>query len=183
MNVLQVPLVMLADLPGLVLGQKGGTLGSVACGGCHQSRAPRVTAMRSCASCLREAGYRGGCLPPWWMRRRCSGPSPPGWGAELEISLGRHGGSRALPAAPVAVKARLLADWAHDQRIFRRKFLDAGPTAVLEAENITFVVGTRPGPFSLDVFYAHGQYPRNFDAVVTKAALPAPDVSRCGAPA
>ena len=47
---------------------------------------------------------------------------------------------------------------------------DSGDTAVLEADNLTLVVGTRPvSLFDRSWFFAHGQDPRRFDLVVVKS--------------
>ncbi|HXF62283.1 MAG TPA: MlrC C-terminal domain-containing protein, partial [Caldilineaceae bacterium] len=47
---------------------------------------------------------------------------------------------------------------------------DAGLSAVLEAGNVTWVVASKPvNLFDRSFFYAHGQDPRRFDAVVVKS--------------
>ena len=47
---------------------------------------------------------------------------------------------------------------------------DSGDTAVLQAGNLTLVVGTRPvSLFDRSWFYANGQDPRHFDAVIVKS--------------
>lgn len=47
---------------------------------------------------------------------------------------------------------------------------DSGPTAVLQSDNVTLVVGSRPvSLFDRSWFYAHGQDPRHFNAVVVKS--------------
>jgi microcystin degradation protein MlrC len=47
---------------------------------------------------------------------------------------------------------------------------DSGDTAVLEAGNLTLVVGTRPvSLFDRSWFYANGQDPRHFNLVVVKS--------------
>ena len=46
----------------------------------------------------------------------------------------------------------------------------SGPTAVLVADNVTWVAMTRPvSLYDRSLFYAHGQDPRRFDAVVVKS--------------
>ena len=164
---MQVPLVSLADLPGLVLGQKGGTLGLVDAADATSSGASGDS--NAVVRCLREAGYRGRLLAPLVDAPAVQRAFAAGVGAELEISLGGTVDPARFRPLRLAVKVRLLADGHMISESFGGHWY-AGPTAVLEAENITFVVGTRPVHlYDRTFFYAHGQDPRNFDAVVIKS--------------
>jgi microcystin degradation protein MlrC len=64
---------------------------------------------------------------------------------------------------------RLLADGRFRSESFGEEWY-AGPTAVLEAENFTLVVSSRAvNLYDRSFFYAHGQDPKRFDAVVVKS--------------
>jgi microcystin degradation protein MlrC len=69
----------------------------------------------------------------------------------------------------VRAKVRLLSDGRFSSESFGEAW-DAGPTAVLEADNFTFVVGSRPvNLYDRSFFFAHGQNPQRFDAVLVKS--------------
>jgi hypothetical protein len=64
---------------------------------------------------------------------------------------------------------RLLADGRFRSESFGEEWL-AGPTAVLEAGNFTLVVSSHAvNLYDRSFFYAHGQNPQRFDAVVVKS--------------
>ena len=72
---------------------------------------------------------------------------------------------------PVEVEARVcsLSDGKFQSESFGW-YWDAGPTSVLQVDNITLVVGTRPvSLFDRSWFLANGQNPRRFDMVVVKS--------------
>jgi microcystin degradation protein MlrC len=69
----------------------------------------------------------------------------------------------------ITAKVRLLSDGRFRSESFGEEWL-AGPTAVLEAENFTLVVSSRAvNLYDRSFFYAHGQNPARFDAVVIKS--------------
>ncbi len=164
---MQVPLVSLADLPALVLRQRGGTLGLVDAADATSSGASGDS--NAVVRCLREAGYRGRLLAPLVDAPAVQRAFAAGVGAELDIFLGGTIDPARFRPLGLSVKVRLLADGHMISESFGGHWY-AGPTAVLESENFTFVVSTRPVHlYDRTFFYAHGQDPRNFDAVVIKS--------------
>ena len=70
---------------------------------------------------------------------------------------------------PVQARVRLLADGRFRSESFGEEW-QAGPTAVLEAGNVTWVVGSRAvSLYDRSFFLAHGQDPRRYDGVVIKS--------------
>jgi len=72
---------------------------------------------------------------------------------------------------PIEIKAkvRLLSDGTFRSESFGELW-HAGPTAVLEAENFTIVTSSRAvNLYDRSFFYAHGQNPKQFDAVLVKS--------------
>ena len=164
---MRVPLVCLADLPGLVLGPQGGTLGLVDAADATSSGASGDS--NAVVRCLLEAGYRGRLLAPLVDAPAVREAFTAGVGAELEVALGGTVDPARFRPLKLEVKVRLLADGQMISESFGGHWY-AGPTAVLEAGSITFVVGSRPVHlYDRTFFYAHGQDPRNFDAVVIKS--------------
>ena len=69
----------------------------------------------------------------------------------------------------ISAKVRLLSDGAIASESFGDDW-QGGPTAVLVSNNFTLVVTSRAvSLYDRSLFYAHGQDPRRFDAVVVKA--------------
>lgn len=164
---MRVPLVSLADLPGLVLGQRGGTVGLVDAADATSSGASGDS--NAVVRCLLEAGYRGRLLAPLVDAPAVREAFTAGVGAEFEVALGGAVDPMRFRPLKLVVTVRLLADGQMISESFGGHWY-AGPTAVLEAGNITFVVGSRPVHlYDRTFFYAHGQDPRNFDAVVIKS--------------
>lgn len=164
---MQVPLVSLADLPGLVLGHQGGTLGLVDAADATSSGASGDS--NAIVRCLLDAGYRGRLLAPLVDAPAVKCAFAAGVGAQFEIPLGGTIDATRFQPLVLPVKVRLLADGHMISESFGGHWY-AGPTAVLEADNIIFVVGTRPVHlYDRTFFYSHGQDPKNFDAVVIKS--------------
>ncbi len=92
-----------------------------------------------------------------------------GVGATIGITIG--GAFDPARFRPLALEAqvRLLSDGKFRSESFGWPW-DSGDTAVLQAGNLTLVVGTRPvSLFDRSWFYANGQDPRRFDAVIVKS--------------
>ena len=76
-----------------------------------------------------------------------------------------------MPARLLEIEAtvRLLSDGRFRSESFGQPWY-SGETAVLQAANVTLVVGSRPvSLFDRAFFLAHGQNPRRFDLVVVKS--------------
>jgi microcystin degradation protein MlrC len=92
-----------------------------------------------------------------------------GVGATIETTLGGTLDPARFSPLAVRAKVRLLSDGRFSSESFGEAW-DAGPTAVLEADNFTFVVGSRPvNLYDRSFFFAHGQNPQRFDAVLVKS--------------
>ncbi|MEY4179073.1 MAG: hypothetical protein RLY70_2647 [Planctomycetota bacterium] len=113
-------------------------------------------------------GYRGRVLAPIVDPEAVRRAMAAGIGAEVAVTLGGAIDPRFEPL-PVTARVRLLSDGKFRSETFGWPW-DSGPTAVLEANNLTFVVGTRPvSLFDRSWFLAHGQDPRRFNMVIVKS--------------
>ncbi|MFM7071275.1 MAG: M81 family metallopeptidase [Planctomycetota bacterium] len=113
-------------------------------------------------------GYGGRVLAPIVDPSAVRKAMEAGIGAEVVVTLGGAIDRRFEPL-PVTARVRLLSDGRFRSETFGWPW-DSGPTAVLEAKNLTLVVGTRPvSLFDRSWFLANGQDPRRFDMVVVKS--------------
>ena len=118
---------------------------------------------------LIEAGYAGRTLIPIVDEPAVKQAFAAGIGATLQITLGGTLDPRRFQPLPITAKVRLLADGLFRSESFGEQWY-AGPTAVLEAGNFTLVVSSRAvNLYDRSFFYAHGQNPGRFDAVVVKS--------------
>lgn len=118
---------------------------------------------------LIRQGYRGRVLAPMVDPGAVRTAFAAGVGAEIRTTIG--GALDPARFQPLAVRARvrLLSDGKFRSESFGWHW-DSGDTAVLECDNFTLVVGSRPvSLFDRAWFYAHGQDPRKFDLVVVKS--------------
>jgi microcystin degradation protein MlrC len=118
---------------------------------------------------LVEAGYQGTVLAPVVDAPAVQAAYASGVGKTLRVSMG--GALDPVRFTPLELEARvhLLSEG-----LFRsettRSLWDAGPTAVLKSGNLTLVATSRPvSLYDRALFYAHGQDPRHFGAVVVKS--------------
>jgi microcystin degradation protein MlrC len=118
---------------------------------------------------LREAGYPGRVLAPIVDPQAAAAAHAAGVGATIDVTLGGRLDPRRFAPLPVRATVRLLSDGR--ARLETMKLaLDAGPTAVLEAGNLTVVVLSRTvSLFDRAMFFANGLDPRDFDLVVVKS--------------
>ena len=117
---------------------------------------------------LVEARYQGAVLAPVVDAPAVQAAFAAGVGNTLHTTVGGALDPRFTPLE-VEAKVHLLAEG-----LFRsettRSLWNAGPTAVLVAGNLTLVVTSRPvSLYDRALFYAHGQDPRHFGAVVVKS--------------
>jgi microcystin degradation protein MlrC len=92
-----------------------------------------------------------------------------GVGATISAVVGGTLDARRFQPLPITATVRLLSDGRFRSESFGEEWL-AGPTAVLEAANFTIVTASRAvSLYDRSFFYAHGQNPRQFDAVVVKS--------------
>jgi microcystin degradation protein MlrC len=113
--------------------------------------------------------YRGRALAPIVDPAAVRKSFEAGVGATIRTSIGGAFDSNRFQPIEVEARVRLLSDGKFLSESFGWHW-DSGDTAVLESDNLTLVVGTRPvSLFDRSWFYANGQDPRRFDLVVVKS--------------
>ncbi len=113
--------------------------------------------------------YRGTALIPIVDPAAVQQAFAAGVGATISTTIGGACDPKRFQPLPITAKVRMLSDGQFRSESFGWHW-NSGSTAVLEAGNITLVVGTRPvSLFDRSWFYAHGQDPRRFDLVVVKS--------------
>ena len=114
-------------------------------------------------------GYRGRVLAPIVDPAAARQAFAAGIGATIRTSVGGAVDPGRFQGLEIVARVRLLSDGKFLSESFGWPW-DSGDTAVLEADNLTLVVGTRPvSLFDRSYFYANGQDPRRFDLVVVKS--------------
>jgi len=163
-----VPLVPLAEMVRIVVGHAGGgTIGLVDAADATSSGASGDS--NAVVGALVASGYAGRVLAPIVDRPAVMAAVAAGIGGTVETTLGGTLDPTRFRPLPVRATVRLLADGRFHSESFGEEWR-AGPTAVLEAGTVTWVVGSRAvSLYDRSFFLAHGQDPRRFDAVVIKS--------------
>ncbi|MEO6785589.1 MAG: M81 family metallopeptidase [Chthoniobacteraceae bacterium] len=164
---MQVPLVSLDEMARIASASTSGTVALVDAADATSSGASGD----SNAVCrkLIESGYRGRALIPIVDAPAVQRAFEAGVGATISTTIGGVLDPRRFQPLHIEAKVRLLADGRFRSESFGEEWF-AGPTAVLESDNFTFVVSSRAvNLYDRSFFYAHGQDPRRFDAVVVKS--------------
>lgn len=118
---------------------------------------------------LLRQNYRGRVLAPVVDPAAVRQAFAAGVGATIHTSVGGAFDSARFQPLALEARVRLLSDGKFRSESFGWPW-DSGDTAVLQTENVTLVVGTRPvSLFDRSWFYAHGQNPRHFNVVVVKS--------------
>ena len=121
---------------------------------------------------LREAlrqGYDGTILAPVVDPAAVELAFDAGVGGHFRARVGGGLDTARFQPLELHVRVRSLSDGKFRSESFGWPW-DSGKTAVLEADNATLVVGTRPvSLFDRSWFYANGQDPRRFDMVIVKS--------------
>jgi microcystin degradation protein MlrC len=118
---------------------------------------------------LIETGYRGRALIPIVDAPAVEMAFGAGVGMTICTTLGGTLDPRRFQPIAIEAKVWLLADGRFRSESFGEEWF-AGATAVLEAGGYTLVVSSRPvNLYDRSFFYAHGQDPKRFDAVVVKS--------------
>ncbi len=118
---------------------------------------------------LHQQNYPGKVLAPIVDPEAVRQAFAAGIGATISISVGGACDTKRYQPLPITARVRLLSDGKFRSESFGWHW-DSGDTAVLEAGNVTLVVGTRPvSLFDRSWFYANGQDPRRFDLVIVKS--------------
>lgn len=164
---MQVPLVSLDEMARLAAATTSGTLGLVDAADATSSGASGDS--NAILRKLIETGYRGRVLLPIVDAPAVRQAFAAGVGATISTTIGGTLDPERFSPLPIQAKVRLLSDGRFRSESFGEEWF-SGPTAVLESENFTLVVGSRAvSLYDRSFFYAHGQDPRGFDAVVIKS--------------
>lgn len=117
---------------------------------------------------LIEGDYRGKALIPIVDPPAVAAALKAGIGAQIQVTLGGQLDPRFAPL-PVTARVKLLSD-GHFINESHHSTWDAGDSAVLEIGSITVIATSRAvSLYDRSLFYAHGQEPKRFDAVVVKS--------------
>jgi microcystin degradation protein MlrC len=164
---MRVPLLSIPEAVLRILHHRGGTLGLVDAADATSSGASGDS--NAIFRALFDAGYRGRTLIPIVDAAAAAAAFRVGVGAELDTLIGGTLDPGRFTPARVNGRVRLLSDGVFRSESFGELW-DSGPTAVLESENFTLVIGSRSvNLYDRSFFLRHGQDPRCFDAVVIKS--------------
>lgn len=163
-----VPLRSLAETARIVTSHAGGgTLGLVDAADATSSGASGDS--NAVVAALLDAGYAGRILAPIVDAQAVAAAARAGVGGTVFTTLGGTLDPARFRPLSVQARVRSLSDGRFRSESFGEEW-NSGPTAVLEAGNVTWVVGSRAvSLYDRSFFLAHGQDPRRFDAVVIKS--------------
>lgn len=120
-------------------------------------------------SVVKSSHYMGRTLIPIVDAPAAALAFSSGVGTTITTTLGGTLDPQRFKPIPVTAKVRSLSDGDFRSESFGERW-SSGPTAVLESDNVTFVVGSRAvNLYDRSYFYANGQNPQSFDAVVVKS--------------
>lgn len=118
---------------------------------------------------LKSSGYEGRTLIPIVDAPAVQKAFEAGIGGTIRTPIGGTLDPGRFAPFEVTGTVRLLSDGTFRSESFGEEW-KAGPTAVLECGNFTLVVSSRAvNLYDRSFFYAHGQNPKRFDAVVVKS--------------
>jgi microcystin degradation protein MlrC len=164
---MSVPLVSLEAMAQIAMFQRHGTLALVDAADATSSGASGDS--NSILRKLIEVGYPGRTLVPIVDQPAVASAIAAGVGATIGTTVGGTLDPKRFSPLPLEAQVRLLSDGRFRSESFCEAWY-AGPTAVLEMENFALVVTSRAvSLYDRSLFYAHGQDPEQFDAVVVKS--------------
>lgn len=164
---MQVPLVSLEAMANALMETYSGTMALVDAADATSSGASGDS--NAILRKLIEVGYQGRTLIPIVDESAVKKAYAGGVGSEIHVTVGGTLDPTRFQPLPITARVRLLSDGRFRSESFGEQWL-AGPTAVLEADNFTLVVSSRAvSLYDRSFFYAHGQNPKSFDAVVVKS--------------
>jgi microcystin degradation protein MlrC len=118
---------------------------------------------------LVEAGFRRRTLLPLVDPPAVKAAFEAGVDAKLQVSVGGALDPARFRPLPIEGRVKMLSDGRFPSESHGHMW-DSGKTAVLESENYTIVLTSRPvSLYDRSLFLAHGQDPARFDAVVVKS--------------
>lgn len=164
---MRVPLVSLEEMARIAAANTSGTVALVDAADATSSGASGDS--NAILRKLIETGYRGRVLIPIVDAPTVQKAFEAGVGTIISTTLGGTLDPRRFKPLLIEAKVRLLADGRFRSESFGEEWF-AGATAVLEAGGFTLVASSRPvNLYDRSFFYAHGQDPARFDAVVVKS--------------
>lgn len=164
---MRVPLKSLDEMAANVKAHTSGTLGLVDAADATSSGASGDS--NAILRKLIETGCKARVLLPIVDEPAVKMAFAAGIGSTITTKIGGTLDAQRFTPLEIIAKVRLLADGRFRSESFGEEWL-AGPTAVLEAGNITLVVSSRAvNLYDRSFFHAHGQNPARFDAVVIKS--------------
>lgn len=164
---MQVPLVSLDAVGRTILTHHTGTVAIVDAADATSSGASGDS--NAIFRKLLEVGFKGRTLIPMVDEPAVRRAFASGVGSVIQVTLGGTLDPKRFQPLPVTATVRLLSDGRFRSESFGEEWY-AGPTAVLAVDNFTLVVSSRAvSLYDRSFFYAHGQNPRNFDAVIVKS--------------
>ena len=118
---------------------------------------------------LLSQGYQGSALIPIVDPAAVTSAFESGIGSTIDVTLGGQLDKERYTPVSVSATVHMLTDGQFESETFRLPW-NAGRTAVLTFENYTVIATSRAvSLFDRSLFYAHGQDPKRFDAVVVKS--------------
>ncbi len=164
---MQVALVSLEEMAQAVIANSDGTIAIVDAADATSSGASGDS--NAILRTLVEAGYTGLTLLPIVDQQAVKFAFDVGIGESIDVSVGGTLDPRRFQPLAIRATVRLLSDGRFRSESFGEQW-SAGPTAVLESNNYTLVIGSRAvSLYDRSFFYAHGQDPKYFDCVVVKS--------------
>lgn len=113
--------------------------------------------------------YQGSALIPLVDPAAVNSAFEAGIGSNINVTLGGQLDKDRYTPVAASVTVHILSDGQFESETFRLPW-NAGRTAVLKFENYTIIATSRAvSLFDRALFYAHGQDPKRFDAVVVKS--------------
>ncbi len=166
-TLMQVPLVSLNDMARLAAVPTKGTIALVDAADATSSGASGDS--NAFLRKLMETGYTGRALLPIVDAAAVKVAFAAGIGARIETTIGGTRDTERFQPLSITATVRLLSDGRFRSESFGEEWL-AGPTVVLESKNFTIVASSNPvNLYDRSFYFAHGQNPKNFDAVVVKS--------------
>lgn len=164
---MQVPLISLAQLQKEIMQPRQGTIALVDAADATSSGASGDS--NAVLKTLIRCGYQGKTLIPIVDRPAAELAMSAGVGKEIVVNLGGTLDPVRFQPIELSCRVRSLSDGLFRSESFGELW-DSGPTAVLEFQNYTLVVGSRGvNLYDRSYFLANGQDPKRFDAVVVKS--------------
>jgi len=164
---MQVPLISLEQLQNRVMRKTEGTLALVDAADATSSGASGDS--NAVLKALVECGYKGKTLIPIVDQPAVKLAMSAGIGKVISVKLGGTLDPYRYEPIELRCRVRSLSDGLFRSESFGELW-DSGHTAVLESDNYTLVVSSRGvNLYDRSFFFANGQDPKRFDAVIVKS--------------